>query len=246
MNASSAAANVVLVHGGFVASRVRLAGVDALGGQVTDPAWRAKPSWYLVTAEDRMIPSAAQRTMSRRAGSTAAAVAAAAARVHGQAPRPRRSVSPPRSGRRRPAGLGDHAGPPGSSVPIACRALCSHVPALLSSPRMIARAPRRSADRSCQQEHGARAGPRPSTSPESTDHHHERAHFTETEGRSGISELRNPGTVAYHREFSLTEGAARGTRGRLGPRGRDQRGLVAGTRCSNLSSGRDPGEDDGL
>jgi hypothetical protein len=48
-------------------------------------------------------------------------------------------------------------------------------------------------------------------------------------------------TPGYHplvREFSLTEGAARGTRGRLGPRGRDQRGLVAGTRCSNLGSGR--------
>ena len=44
---------------------------------------------------------------------------------------------------------------------------------------------------------------------------------------------RRPGdTAGYHpvrREFSLTEGAARGTRGRLGSRGRDQRGLVAGT-----------------
>ena len=50
-------------------------GVDALGGQVTDPAWRAKPSWYMVTAEDRMIPPAAQRTMSQRAGSTVVEVA---------------------------------------------------------------------------------------------------------------------------------------------------------------------------
>jgi hypothetical protein len=38
----------------------------------------------------------------------------------------------------------------------------------------------------------------------------------------------------FRREFSLTEGAARGTRGRPGPRGRDQRGLVAGTQCSGL------------
>ena len=51
-------------------------GLDALGGPVTDPAWRTKPSWYMVTAEDRMIPPAAQRTMSQRAGSTVAEVAA--------------------------------------------------------------------------------------------------------------------------------------------------------------------------
>jgi pimeloyl-ACP methyl ester carboxylesterase len=50
-------------------------GVDALGGQVTQPAWRAKPSWYLVTTEDRMIPPAAQRTMSKRTGSTTVEVA---------------------------------------------------------------------------------------------------------------------------------------------------------------------------
>ena len=50
-------------------------GVDALAGQVTDPAWRTKPSWYMVTTEDRMIPPAAQRTMSQRAGSTVVEVA---------------------------------------------------------------------------------------------------------------------------------------------------------------------------
>ncbi len=45
-------------------------GVDALGGTISDPAWRSKPSWYLVTTEDRMIPPPAQREMSARAGST--------------------------------------------------------------------------------------------------------------------------------------------------------------------------------
>jgi pimeloyl-ACP methyl ester carboxylesterase len=45
-------------------------GVDALSGQVTEAAWHTKPSWYLVAAEDRMIPPPAQRTMSGRAGST--------------------------------------------------------------------------------------------------------------------------------------------------------------------------------
>jgi pimeloyl-ACP methyl ester carboxylesterase len=44
--------------------------VDALGGQITEAAWRTKPSWYLVATEDRMIPPPAQRTMSARAGST--------------------------------------------------------------------------------------------------------------------------------------------------------------------------------
>ena len=45
-------------------------GVDALGGTVTEPAWRTKPSWYLVSTEDHMIPPPAQRAMSERAGST--------------------------------------------------------------------------------------------------------------------------------------------------------------------------------
>jgi pimeloyl-ACP methyl ester carboxylesterase len=46
-------------------------GVEALGGAVTQPAWRTKPSWYLITTEDKMIPPDAQRAMSKRAGSTA-------------------------------------------------------------------------------------------------------------------------------------------------------------------------------
>jgi pimeloyl-ACP methyl ester carboxylesterase len=45
-------------------------GVDALSAAITQPAWRTKPSWYLVSTEDRMIPPDAQRAMSKRAGST--------------------------------------------------------------------------------------------------------------------------------------------------------------------------------
>ena len=45
-------------------------GLEALNGAVTEPAWRTKPSWYLVSTEDRMIPPDAQRAMSKRAGST--------------------------------------------------------------------------------------------------------------------------------------------------------------------------------
>ena len=45
-------------------------GVDALGGTIRQPAWRTKPSWYLVATEDKMIPPPAQRFMAKRAGST--------------------------------------------------------------------------------------------------------------------------------------------------------------------------------
>jgi pimeloyl-ACP methyl ester carboxylesterase len=50
-------------------------GVDALAGAVSEPAWRSKPSWYLVATEDRMIPPPAQRAMSERAGSSVVEVA---------------------------------------------------------------------------------------------------------------------------------------------------------------------------
>jgi len=45
-------------------------GVNALGGAITEAAWKAKPSWYLVASDDKMIPPPAQRFMSKRAGST--------------------------------------------------------------------------------------------------------------------------------------------------------------------------------
>jgi hypothetical protein len=45
-------------------------GLNALEGVVSEPAWKAKPSWYLLTTEDRMIPPDAQRLMSKRAGAT--------------------------------------------------------------------------------------------------------------------------------------------------------------------------------
>ena len=45
-------------------------GVNALAGEVTEPAWKSKPSWYLVATEDKMIPPPAQRQMATRAGAT--------------------------------------------------------------------------------------------------------------------------------------------------------------------------------
>jgi pimeloyl-ACP methyl ester carboxylesterase len=50
-------------------------GVQALAGEITDPAWKSKPSWYLLATEDRMIPPPAQRFMAERAGSTVVEVA---------------------------------------------------------------------------------------------------------------------------------------------------------------------------
>jgi pimeloyl-ACP methyl ester carboxylesterase len=44
--------------------------VNALGGTISEPAWRTKPSWYLLTTDDKMIPPVAQRAMAKRAGAT--------------------------------------------------------------------------------------------------------------------------------------------------------------------------------
>jgi len=54
----------------FLADSQVLWGLDALEGVVTDPAWRAKPSWYLVATDDHVIAPRLQRMMSERAGST--------------------------------------------------------------------------------------------------------------------------------------------------------------------------------
>ena len=68
--AAAFAADVPAKQAAFMADAQVPAGVDAINGAVTDPAWRAKPSWYLVAADDHMIPPAAQRAMAERAKST--------------------------------------------------------------------------------------------------------------------------------------------------------------------------------
>jgi pimeloyl-ACP methyl ester carboxylesterase len=67
----SFAADVAPDAAGFMADSQVPWGLDALNGAVTEPAWRTKPSWYLVATDDKMIPPDAQRAMSKRAGSTA-------------------------------------------------------------------------------------------------------------------------------------------------------------------------------
>jgi pimeloyl-ACP methyl ester carboxylesterase len=68
--ASAFAADVDPDLAQFMADSQVLFGLGALSGAVTKPAWRAKPSWYVVTTEDRTLPPAAQRHMAKRAGST--------------------------------------------------------------------------------------------------------------------------------------------------------------------------------
>jgi pimeloyl-ACP methyl ester carboxylesterase len=72
--AASFAADVPAKDAAFMADSQVPWGVDALGGTVTDPAWRTKPSWYLVASDDHMIPPPAQRSMAERAGATVAEV----------------------------------------------------------------------------------------------------------------------------------------------------------------------------
>jgi pimeloyl-ACP methyl ester carboxylesterase len=67
--ASSFAADVDPKSAEFMAVSQVPWGVEALAGQITEPAWKTKPSWYLLVTDDRMIPIAAQRLMCERAGS---------------------------------------------------------------------------------------------------------------------------------------------------------------------------------
>ena len=67
---ASFAADVSADAAAFMADSQVPWGLDALNGAVTDPAWKTKPSWYLVATDDKMIPPDAQRAMSKRAGST--------------------------------------------------------------------------------------------------------------------------------------------------------------------------------
>ena len=64
------AADVDPAKAAFMADSQVPWGLAALGGAISTPAWKSKPSWYLVVTEDQMIPVGAQRLMAKRAGST--------------------------------------------------------------------------------------------------------------------------------------------------------------------------------
>ncbi len=67
---ASFAADVDPEKAAFMADSQVPWGVEALSGSINAPAWKTKPSWYLVATEDKMIPPPAQRFMSKRAGAT--------------------------------------------------------------------------------------------------------------------------------------------------------------------------------
>ena len=67
---ASFAADVDAEKAAFMADSQVPWGVAALSGTISEPAWRAKPSWYLIATDDKMIPPDAQRFMSKRGGST--------------------------------------------------------------------------------------------------------------------------------------------------------------------------------
>jgi pimeloyl-ACP methyl ester carboxylesterase len=69
---ASFAADISEEKAAFLADSQVPWGVNALAGSVSEPAWRSKPSWYLVATDDKMIPPPAQRQMATRAGSTVA------------------------------------------------------------------------------------------------------------------------------------------------------------------------------
>jgi pimeloyl-ACP methyl ester carboxylesterase len=68
------AADVDVEKAAFMADSQVPWGVGALSGAISEPAWKTKPSWYLVATDDRMIPPPAQRFMSTRAGATVSEV----------------------------------------------------------------------------------------------------------------------------------------------------------------------------
>jgi len=72
---ASFAGDVDAAKAAFMADSQVPWGVEALGGTISEPAWKTKPSWYMVTTDDKMIPPLAQRFMSQRAGATVIEVA---------------------------------------------------------------------------------------------------------------------------------------------------------------------------
>lgn len=74
--AASFAADVDAGTAAFMADSQVPWGVEALTGAVSEPAWKSKPSYYLVATDDRMIPPPAQRAMAERAGATVVETAA--------------------------------------------------------------------------------------------------------------------------------------------------------------------------
>jgi len=72
---ASFAADVDAEKAAFMADSQVPWGVEALNGVISEPAWKTKPSWYLIATDDKMIPPPAQRFMAGRAASKVVEVA---------------------------------------------------------------------------------------------------------------------------------------------------------------------------
>jgi hypothetical protein len=68
--APSFAGDVETEKAAFMADSQVPWGLEVLSGKISEPAWKSKPSWYLIATEDKMIPPDAQRAMSKPAGAT--------------------------------------------------------------------------------------------------------------------------------------------------------------------------------
>jgi pimeloyl-ACP methyl ester carboxylesterase len=73
---ASFAADLPAEQAAFMADAQVPWNVAAPAAPISEASWRTKPSWYLVTTEDRMIPPPAQRTMAGRIGATQSEVTA--------------------------------------------------------------------------------------------------------------------------------------------------------------------------
>ena len=69
------AADIPAANSAFMADAQVPWGVGAVAGTITEPAWRTKPSWYIVATDDRMIAPSAQRAMAERIGATTVEIA---------------------------------------------------------------------------------------------------------------------------------------------------------------------------
>ena len=112
--AASFAADVDAATAAFMADSQVPWGVDALAGAVSEPAWRTKPSWYLVATDDRMIPptpSARWRPAPARPLPRPPAATRSTSRTRPRSPRS--SSVPPRRPRRSTSRKRKHPGPVG-------------------------------------------------------------------------------------------------------------------------------------
>ena len=67
---ASFAADVAADKAAFMAVSQVPCGAETFSAAVTTPAWRTKPSFYLVSTADKMIPPPVQQSMAKRAGAT--------------------------------------------------------------------------------------------------------------------------------------------------------------------------------